>query len=608
MRCDRLLKGLRSRSSNGGSPDGAGTGETNPDAKDGDMDGLKSDGGGERDNVGLDVAALDELALEGLALPKMCGADVELGNFIIGRDSQEETGDEASRLLLAAIDGIPASCAAAWYNKASAANAAGYTSWYALSTCDVQDRGRKYTPTSGSSWYIDLSHAEGAMCEVVSAFDHLAVWHAMLRDAQAARIRATAELEEGESLEVLVNNSDGMSHSYGSHFNFLLTRREWNILFDRKLHHLQFLASHHASSIVYTGAGKVGSENYRPDVEFQLSQRADFFESLVGEQTTYRRPLVNRRDEALCGNAGRDPLRRDSMVGGGGLARLHCINFDAGLCHVAHILKVGVQQIVLSMLEANRVDVSLLLDDPVDAVLAWSHDATLQRRCATISGREVTAVEFQRGLHESAVDFEARYGLPGVPRAKEILDLWGDTLMKLERGAWPELAGRLDWVLKRHAVERAAARHGYEPGDPALKYLDHLYSNLDAERGLYWAYERAGVVERMVDEQDIDRFMREPPEDTRAWARAMLLRTVDPSRIVNIDWDKIRVRVRSEHGYDEVVDVNMPDPLHGFTKADAIEPFLSWSGDADRLVRALAGADEDDERDDDETKNAVVVM
>ncbi len=109
---------------------------------------------------------------------------------------------------------------------------------------------------------------------------------------------ANARLPEGRSIQVLVNNSDGHGHSYGSHLNFLVTRRTWDNIIRRKPHYLGWLASFQASSIVYTGQGKVGSENGAPEVPFQISQRADFFETLVGTQTTFDRPIVNSRDEA----------------------------------------------------------------------------------------------------------------------------------------------------------------------------------------------------------------------------------------------------------------------------------------------------------------------
>ena len=40
-------------------------------------------------------------------LPKLCGADIELGNFVLGLRSNRGTGFEASRLLLREIDGLP---------------------------------------------------------------------------------------------------------------------------------------------------------------------------------------------------------------------------------------------------------------------------------------------------------------------------------------------------------------------------------------------------------------------------------------------------------------------------------------------------------------------
>ena len=48
---------------------------------------------------------------------------------------------------------------------------------------------------------------------------------------------------------------------------------------------------------VFTGAGKIGAENGAAPVDYQISQRADFFEEEVGLETTLKRPIVNTRDE-----------------------------------------------------------------------------------------------------------------------------------------------------------------------------------------------------------------------------------------------------------------------------------------------------------------------
>ena len=173
----------------------------------------------------------------------------------------------------------------------------------------------------------------------------------MARDAapRAPRpLAANTKLPAGQSIQVQINNSDGLSNSYGGHFNCLITRAARADIFARKLHYLLFLATFQVSSIVITGQGKVGSENGAPPVAYQLSQRADFFETLCAEQTTYHRPIVNARDEALCGRAAAQ--HRDD------LARLHCIFFDTTLCHVATLLRVGMMQIVLAMIESGQVE------------------------------------------------------------------------------------------------------------------------------------------------------------------------------------------------------------------------------------------------------------
>src|SRR5262249_514622 len=155
-----------------------------------------------------------------------------------------------------------------------------------------------------------------------------------------------------------------------------------------KLHHLLYLAAYQASCIVFTGQGKVGAENGAAPVAFQLSQRADFCETLVGEQTTFRRPLVNSRDEALCGGipATADPAAAD-------MARLHCIFFDNTLSQGASLLKVGVMQVILAMIEAEYINLNLLLDNPLEALRRWSHDPTLQTHAPMAAGTKLTAVE-----------------------------------------------------------------------------------------------------------------------------------------------------------------------------------------------------------------------
>jgi proteasome accessory factor A len=523
-------------------------------------------------------------------LPKLCGADIELGNFILGVKRRVSTGFEASRALLGAIDGLPrvelarlepcqcVVCRQARENgKAVAALDGVRTIGF-----NPQDWGRKYLPSNGGCAYIDLDHLELCLPEVISAYDHVACWHAMLRIARGALEAVQEKLPRGQRINILVNNSDGMGNSYGSHLNFLITRRAWRNIFNRKIHYMLYLASFQASSIVFTGQGKVGSENGAPPVEFQLSQRADFFETLMGVQTTHHRPIVNSRDEALCG-------RLDEAQD---MARMHVIFFDNTLSHVASLLKVGVMQIVLAMIEADRVNPELILDEPVDAVVRWSHDPTLQARAALTSGSRLTAVEMQLRFLEEAKAFVDEGGCDDVvPHAAQIMELWEDTLLKLKAGDLESLASRLDWVLKLSILQQVINERPELSWDsPQVKHLDHIYSSLELSEGLYWAYESEGVLERVVDEDRINYFVHNPPADTRAWTRAMLLRWAGPEGIDEVNWDRITVKTRSARNRTVYRTLDMYSPLE-FDRSMA-EPVFDSARSVDELLDGLGAEGE----------------
>ena len=483
-------------------------------------------------------------------LPKILGADVELSNFIVGlKYGAAGTGPEAAKALLREIHGVSDRCV----------------------TNRLEDWGRRYLPSNGACSYIDLGHLEICLPETRSAHDFLASWQAMLRIARGALQAANAKLPEDQRLHVLVDNSDGQGHSYGSHLNILLSRETWDRLFHRKLQYLLYLASFHASSIVYAGQGKVGSENGAPPVRYQISQRADFIETISGSQTTFRRPLVNTRDEPLCRTG----------------ARLHTICYDSNLCHVATVLKAGVLQIVLAMLEADWVSYDLLLEDPIHALSGWSHDPTLESRAPVLAGSWLTAVEHQLLFLEEArrfVDQGNRELL--IPRATEIVELWESTLLQLEAKDFASLASRLDWVAKLSIIESTLAEHPDLDWDsPGIKHLDQLYASLDPDEGLYWCAERQGLMEILATEPDIERFMYEPPEDTRAWTRAMLLRA-GADAIEKVDWHF--VRFGNADGSCSTVELD--DPA-GSTRLETEELFHRGLG-LDGLLDAFGHGDD----------------
>jgi Pup amidohydrolase len=521
-------------------------------------------------------------------LPRLCGADVELGNFVEWDggpdrvDSAYGSGDEASRELLAQIKGQPdrsgVSRSGCWtgsyYTQRGTLQSRSKSSYPAVSTAyNPQDVGRRFLPSTGGSAYIDLNHLELCIPCVISAFDHVAAWHGALRIARAALNGANENRPAGSRIRVLVNNSDGLGNSYGSHLNFLVSRRLFeNIVALRKPHYLQFLASFQVSSILLTGQGKVGSENGRPLVPYQLSQRADFYTTLLSIETTWNRPIVNSRAETLCGP--RPPGDTSAPE------RLHVIFFDSAIAHGSALLRVGTMQLILTLMELNLVNPRLILDDPLVALQSYSHDPSLQTTAESITGERFTALALQSAFLEEVKRHSSERVFEGVvPRWAEIIEIWEDTLNRFAARDWLSLAHRgIDWVLKLMAIERAMdLQPGLDWNSPETKMIDLMYSSLDD--GLYWSYESSGLAGRLVPEQRIAYFTAHPPVDTRAWTRAMLLRRAaeEGIEVTSCDWDRICFRLTGRDGWPSYRTFEMPDPL-ALTQAEAQPVFDGWMG------------------------------
>ena len=227
--------------------------------------------------------------------------------------------------------------------------------------------------TNGARYYVDHAHPEYSTPECadpleVTLFDK-AGERILARSMDAAR----RLLPAGQEIVVYKNNSDGKGNSYGCHENYLVDR---NVPFASLVRNL---IPWFVTRQVFTGAGKVGSENGADACDYQISQRADFFEEEVGLETTLKRPIVNTRDEPHA-----DPQK---------YRRLHVIVGDANLCEVATFLKVGTTAIVLAMIEDGFIDKDLSISSPVAAIKPVSHDPTLQ---ATVDSRVARALHVDR--------------------------------------------------------------------------------------------------------------------------------------------------------------------------------------------------------------------
>ena len=129
------------------------------------------------------------------------------------------------------------------------------------------------------------------------------------------------------------------------------------------------------SRAILTGAGRVGIGQHGERAGFQLTQRADFFETTEGIQTTQRRPILNTRDEPHA-----PPSR---------YRRLHVIIGDANLAEISTYLKVGTTALVLAMIEDRAIGVDLAVQQPVRGLRDVSHDPSLKHLLTLGDGRRV---------------------------------------------------------------------------------------------------------------------------------------------------------------------------------------------------------------------------
>jgi proteasome accessory factor A len=432
-----------------------------------------------------------------------------------------------------------------------------------------QVEGEKYTPNqqeniarnktlaNGARYYVDHAHPEYSCPEVTNARELVIHEKAGERIVEQSRRDANRVLPPGTQMLIYKNNSDRKGNSYGSHENYLMDRRT---SFKQIVEHLMpFFVTRQ----IYSGAGKVGSENRAHPCEYQLSQRADFFETEVALDTMVKRPIINTRDEP---HADREKYRR-----------LHVIVGDANMSEYTIWLRNGLTALVLAMIEDGAIDRDMSLRDPVRAIKEISHDATCRREVEMQSGRKRTAVQIQQEYLEMARRDVATREVE--PEWKEMIPEWERVLDALGRDPM-ELRTEIDWVIKRALIESFMDRKGVDWGSPQVQMLDLQYHDLRPDKGLYYVLERQGHVRRIVTDEEIERAVLYPPEDTRAYFRGGCLRRYGP-QVFGVNWDSISFGI----GDEPIKRVMMVEPLKG--SKQHVEELFRSSPTAAELVRNL---------------------
>lgn len=380
---------------------------------------------------------------------------------------------------------------------------------------------------NGGRLYLDVgSHPEFATPECISirqacVFEKAGelILHRLVENAES-RMR-----DEGirGTIYLFKNNTDSAGNSYGCHENYLTRRnRETS---DYEAQFIPFLVSRQ----LITGAGKVLMTSKGPVLS--LSQRAEHIWEGVSSATTRSRPIINTRDEP---HADADTYRR-----------LHVIVGDSNMSDHSNFLKVGSSAIVLRMLEHDPNGLrDLTLESPIRAIREMSTDLTGRRVVRLSNGREMSALDIQSYLAESAVDFGEKHGLPDEERLA--LSLWLETLDDI-RSSSPRLARRVDWAIKQNLIESFTERHGLSLDSAEVQALDLQYHDIDPARGVFNKMRARGLVDTLCSDDEIADATHTAPTDTRAHLRGRFLRQARlAGRDVTVDWVHLKVNDQAQ--------------------------------------------------------------
>ena len=432
-----------------------------------------------------------------------------------------------------------------------------------------QVEGEKYTPNqqeniarnktliNGARYYVDHAHPEYSSPEVTNARDLVIHEKAGERVIEISRREANQLLPAGAQMLIYKNNSDRKGNSYGCHENYLMDRRTSFKQVVEPL--LPFFSTRQ----IWCGAGKVGSENRSHPCDYQISQRADFFETEVALDTMVKRPIVNTRDEP---HADREKYRR-----------LHVIVGDSNMSEFTIYLRNGVTALILSMIEDGAITRDLSLRDPVRSIREISHDVTLQRSLTMDDGSERTALEIQSDFLDMALAYTSSRSLD--PIQKDVLQKWEEVILTLKRDPM-ELDTRIDWVIKKRLIENYMSRKNLAWDDSQVQMLDLQYHDSRPDKGLYYLLERQGKVERIVTDEEIQHAMYNPPRDTRAFFRGECLKRY-PSEVFGVNWDSISFGLEDE----SIKRVMMAEPLKG--TSEFVEELLDRSETAAKLLENM---------------------
>lgn len=374
---------------------------------------------------------------------------------------------------------------------------------------------------NGSRLYLDVgSHPEYATVECDSLHQLMLYDRAgeiMMRDlARKAQAALEAEGIPG-AVHMFKNNEDSAGHSYGCHENYLLRRKAD---FSRTTATLiPFLITR---SII-TGAGGLYSD--RDGSKFVFSPRSEHLEEATSSATTRSRPMINTRDEP---HADANEYRR-----------LHVISGDTSVSEASTMVKVGMMDLILRVMEQGRTFREFNIPNPAAAIQHVSRDLTGQSPLQLLQGNQISAVDIQQYF----LDTVASYLTELSAEDEWTLDLWQRGIEAVRSGNHELVATELDWAIKKNLFDQFRSRNpGISWTDPRLQRLDLTYHEITGDVRLIDRLMSQGLVQRFSTDEELAQAAIDAPTTTRGHLRGQFIKAAQKfRRDYTVDWVHIKL-------------------------------------------------------------------
>jgi proteasome accessory factor A len=194
----------------------------------------------------------------------------------------------------------------------------------------------------------------------------------------------------------------------------------------------------------------------------------------------------------------------------------------------------------------------------------------------------MTAVQLQMEFCEQArKHVEDRLCADVDPVTADVLSRWESTLDRLASDPM-QLSDELDWVAKLSILEGYRQREGLDWDASKLQLVDLQYSDVRQDKGLYNRLVARGSMKTLVSEEEVQRAVMSPPDDTRAYFRGRCLERY-PQQVAAASWDSVIFDI----GRESLQRVPTLEPLRG-TKAH-VGALIDRSDTALDLLEGLAG-------------------